>query len=295
MRDINSVNLWTALITPLNDNSEIDYDSIKKLLKQQEEAGNGVLILGSTGEALNLDLEEKQRIFEFAHNLDLKVPLMAGIGGINLNQTRKEISFLNDLSYDCYLLVTPLYAKPGHRGQEEWFKTLLDESNKPCMLYNVPGRTGVNLNLETVRSLKEHPNFWAIKEASGTPVDFEKYVHACSPKKVFSGDDGMLTKYININCHGLVSVASNCWPKETNLYTRLSLTNELDSDHKWSEWSEDLFLASNPIPVKTLMAHKGEIASSLCRPPLNHRDMKKFDKLINTDNEVKSWYNRINK
>jgi 4-hydroxy-tetrahydrodipicolinate synthase len=159
------------------------------------------------------------------------------------------------------------------------------------MLYNVPGRTGTSLHLQTVSSLKDHSKFWAIKEASGSPIEFEKYVKISSPKKVYSGDDAMLEDYSKIGCQGLVSVASNSWPKQTNLYTNLTLSNELGEDHQWKEWSNNLFLASNPVPVKALMATNGQIQSAICRPPLNHEDMKELELLSKSNQEVNSWYN----
>tara|TARA_B100000925_G_C21966246_1_gene455704 strand:+ start:44 stop:931 length:888 start_codon:yes stop_codon:yes gene_type:complete len=294
MKDINGTRLWTALITPMNEDGSIDYQTLKELCEQQNEAGNGILVLGSTAEALNLNTDEKKRIFEYVPSLNLNVPLMAGIGGINLDSTIEDINYLNNLNYDCYLLVTPLYAKPGEKGQTHWFHSLLERSNKPCMLYNVPGRTGCSLNLQTVSSLKNHPNFWAIKEASGSPIDFEKYVKASSPKLVYSGDDAMLVNYSPLGCKGLVSVASNCWPKQTHLYTNLALSNELQDDHKWATWSNNLFLASNPVPVKSLMHHLGVIKSPNCRAPLNHGDMEHIDTLIQSSNEVTSWYQQKN-
>lgn len=294
MKDINSTRLWTALITPMTDEGDVDYTTLEHLCREQDQAGNGILVLGSTAEALNLNTEEKNKIFEFIPTLNLSVPLMAGVGGINLESTTKDINYLNKLNYDCYLLVTPLYAKPGEKGQTHWFHTLLEESTKPCMLYNVPGRTGCALNLQTVSSLKDHQNFWAIKEASGSPIDFEKYVKASSPKKVYSGDDAMLTEYAPLGCQGLVSVASNCWPKQTHLYTNLCLSNELLDDHQWQKWSNHLFLASNPVPVKALMHHLGQIKSSVCRSPLNHGDMAQLEELIESSNEVTNWYQQKN-
>lgn len=290
MRDINSTRLWTALITPMNNDGSVDYDCLKKLCLDQQDAGNGILVLGSTAEALNLNQDEKSKIFSFINELNLTTPLMAGVGGINLESTLEDINHLNALNYDCYLLVTPLYAKPGEHGQTHWFKTLLDQSKKPCMLYNVPGRTGTSLNLSTVATLKDHKNFWAIKEASGSPIEFEKYVKTSAPKKVYSGDDAMLEDYSPLGCQGLVSVASNCWPKQTNLYTNLTLSNELGKDHQWKQWSNHLFLASNPVPVKALMNSNGQIKSPKCRAPLNHNDMSDMDLLEKSNQQVNDWY-----
>ena len=115
-------------------------------------------------------------------------------------------------------MVTPLYAKPGTAGQTNWFRTLMDQSSRPCMLYNVPGRSGVSLSLKTVENLKGHKNLWSIK-ASGNPLDFQKYSSISPSISVFSGDDAMLPEYVPLNCKGLVSVAANCWQKKL-IYTQ---------------------------------------------------------------------------
>ena len=104
----------------------------------------------------------------------------------------------------------------------------------------------------------------------------------------------MLTEYTPLGCEGLVSVASNCWPKQTHLYTNLSISNELLDDHQWQKWSNHLFLASNPVPVKALMHHLGQIESSVCRAPLNHGDMTQLEELIDSSTEVTNWYQQKN-
>jgi len=120
--------LWTAIVTPMHADGSIDYKSFETLIRQQEEAGNGVLILGSTGEGLNLHEEEKRELVEFTHDLDLVVPLMVGIGGFNLSAQVDFIHFCNELKPDAFLLVTPLYAKPGAEGQFESFSELMAET-----------------------------------------------------------------------------------------------------------------------------------------------------------------------
>ena len=287
--NISNYPLYTALITPLKEDSSVDYNALESLLREQEEANNGILVLGSTGEALNLDKEEKEKIFKFASDLNLKVPLMAGIGGINLRETKEDINFLNELNYHCYLLVTPLYAKPGKVGQTEWFKALLDTSKRPCMLYNVPSRTGTSLNIETVSELNSHPNFWAIKEASGSVDDFKNYVGATNGQLVYSGDDALMNDFARHEAKGLVSVASNVWPKETNIFVQKCLNNDLENEDEWKTWSNSLFEASNPIPTKVLMNELGRINSPICRPPLSHQDLHSTENLINVNNSVKNW------
>jgi len=287
--DYSTPKLWTALITPMNTDGTVDYETLKKLVKEQEAAKNGILVLGSTGEALNLSNDEKKTIYEFVKNLEPTVPLMAGVGGINLEETKKDLAYLETLNYDCYLMVTPLYAKPGVQGQIQWFTELMNAVTKPVMLYNVPGRTGTSLQREALRELKQHPNFWSIKEASGSTEEFSAYVQAVDPAPVFSGDDGMLPEYAKIGAKGLVSVASNAWPCQTNSYVNKTLQGNLDNPHDWKTWSDTLFIASNPIPVKRLMFENGTLSSPICRAPLTHEEIADATLLNQTNLTVTNW------
>lgn len=279
MKDLSKYPLWTALVTPMLQNGEIDYPSLKILLSEQEEAENGILILGSTGESLNLDESEKYKILKFVCDQNLKVPLMAGVGGINLKETVEWVNHLETLPIDCYLMVTPLYAKPGTVGQTHWFKTLMDISTRAVILYNVPSRTGSSLSFETVRELSSHPNFWGIKEASGSVEEFKKYRLAAPKAKVYSGDDGMLPDFAPHGAFGLISVASNVWPKKTHQVTNWCLQNAPIDEKMWKDCCDTLFLASNPIPAKVLLNLKGKIKHPNLRAPLNHLEIFDRDKL----------------
>lgn len=289
--DLTKTALWTALITPMNQNAQIDYAALEKLVRAQEQAGNGLLVLGSTAEALNLDEDEKDQILSFVLSLKPQSPIMVGIGGINLKgtiETLKKYESINGIA--AYLMVTPLYAKPGAKGQEHWFRTLLDASSRPCMLYNVPSRSGVSLSKDAVKNLVGHKNFWAIKEASGSVSEFKSYREASQDKiALFSGDDAMLPDFVPHKACGLVSVAANCWPLATALYTKLALEQTLAHAQLWRDASSALFLAANPVPVKVLMHHKGNLQSPLLRAPLSHEDMVQTDMVLAADRNINEW------
>ena len=289
---LNEYPLWTAVITPMNADSSVNYDDLKKLIEEQDQAKNGLLILGSTGESLNLDLEEKKQILEYVISLKPNSPIMVGVGGVNLNTTKSWVEYLNGLNVDAYLMVTPLYAKPERHGQTSWFKALMDLSQRPVMLYNVPSRTGRNLDFDTVRDLKDHPKLWAIKEASGSASDFQQYREAAPKAKVYSGDDAMLPVFALHGASGLVSVASNAWPTETHAYTQACLNNSLNDQGKnlWEKCSNSLFIKSNPIPVKRLIADEGRISTSNLRLPLDHRDLEDGAVLAESSREIRNWY-----
>ncbi len=294
--DINQTPLWSAVITPMNEDGSIDFDSLQAVLEAQNDAGNGILILGSTGEALNIDEKEAKEVLEFACRLKRNVPLMCGIGGINLKSTLNWTEYLNTLNIDCYLVVTPLYAKPGDIGQYNWFKSILDCAKKPCMLYNVPSRTGKDMSLSAVEKLSHHQNFWAIKEASGSVEKFEQYVKACGGNQaVYSGDDALLPDFTKVGAKGLVSVAANSWPKATHMYTRMCLDNSLSSEdiEMWKEATESLFVASNPIPVKWLMAHDNQIKCANLRAPLCLDDMCEVDRVKKNHHNIEQWIKKF--
>lgn len=293
MKDINSTPLWTAIVTPMNADSTVDYASFEKILREQDAANNGVVILGSTGEALNLNKDECKKILEFGLSLNLSVPVMTGVGGYNQKETLEYVRYLNSLQgLDAYLVVTPLYAKPGEHGQTEWFKAIMDTSTRPCMLYNVPSRTGVKMNFNAVKNLSSHKNFWAIKEASGSVEDFKKYAEANPKARIYSGDDGMVPDFTPFGCKGLVSVASNAWPLETRAYVVKTLENKLTKAEAdlWKKSCDTLFIAANPVPVKNLMHAQGKIKTNVLRAPLHHLDLADNTPVLEADKNVKNWY-----
>lgn len=291
--DINSTPLWTAIVTPMKADSSVDFESFEKILREQEAAGNGVVILGSTGEALNLGKEECKKVLEFGLSLNLNIPVMTGIGGFNQKETLDYVRYLNSLpGLDCYLVVTPLYAKPGEHGQTEWFKAILDLSTRPCMLYNVPGRTGVKMNFQAIKNLKDHKNFWAIKEASGSVEDFKKYGEMAPKARLYSGDDGMVADFAPHRCVGLVSVASNAWPSETRAYVVRALEKTLSPEDidLWKKACDTLFIAANPVPVKNLMHAQGKIKTRVLRAPLDDRDLADNTPVLLADKSVQQWF-----
>jgi len=288
---MNEYRLWTALITPMKPDGTVHYEDLEGLLKQQEEAGNGVLMLGSTGEGISFSEAEKRDIIKFAATRNLKIPIMAGVGGIRLETQLEWIDYCNELNIDSYLLVTPLYSKPGRYGQAAWFRELLDRSDKRCMIYNIPSRTGVKLPPEVLQDIKDHANLWSVKEASGSIDDFKMFRKKVPELPLYSGDDGLMPDFSKEGCVGLVSVAANVWPKETNLYVEKCLagdTNELKQ--VWNEAIRALFSAPNPIPSKILLHSKNEISNSTLRLPLTEKDLADMSHLLDADQSIKEWY-----
>lgn len=290
-----NITLWTALITPMKESGEVHFEDLEKLIRLQEEIGNGILLIGSTGEGLALDDGEQKEIVRFAQGLDLHVPVMAGVGGFQIKKQKEWIKYCND-KVDAFLIVSPLYAKPGPEGQKIWFRELMDIAEKPCMIYNIPSRTGVKIPPKVMGELSGHPNFWSIKEASGNLADFQTFREMVPDIPLFSGDDGLMPFLSVAGASGLVSVASNVWPVETAKFVELCLSGNTKSLFPvWKHAVEMLFSAPNPIPAKVLLHEKGIIESPELRLPLAAKDFQDYKRLKTSDTEIMNWYKKMNK
>lgn len=285
--------LYTALVTPMKENGDLHLDDLASLIHRQDEAGNGVLVLGSTGEGLALSLEDKKQVVKTASNLNVDVPIMVGVGGFNLRNQIEWIEYCHQFDVDSFLLVTPLYAKPGPKGQVQWFNSLLDAADKPCMLYNVPSRTGTKMSPLVLKELAGHSNFKAVKEASGSIEDYQHYRKTAENIAFYSGDDGLLPFFAMAGSDGLVSVASNVWPKATHQYVDWCLDGRgPELLPMWQECTDALFAGPNPAPAKVLLHDKGWIENSTLHPPLTEEDVEDLSILKNADNMIQNWYKK---
>jgi 4-hydroxy-tetrahydrodipicolinate synthase len=290
IKNVDAFPLWTALITPFLESNQIDFTSLKKIAIAQANAGNGLLLLGSTGEGLALTNDEQLSIVEFVCDLQLNTPLMVAVGGYNLPDQINWINRCNELNIDSFLLGTPLYAKPGAVGQTQWFKALLDAAKFPCMLYNVPSRSGIEIPISTVQSLQSHPNCWAMKEASGDLNKFLTYRKYCPNIELYSGEDAMLPYLVPAGAKGLVSVCANAWPRATQMYVTSCLAGQTqDMFPLWNEAVEALFCVANPIPVKVLMKQQRNIHTSILRAPLTHLELTDNTDLVAFDAKINQW------
>lgn len=282
--------LWTALVTPLLDSGAIDFPSLKKLAISQSDAGNGIVLLGSTGEGLALSSQEQLSIVEFVCQLSLKAPLMVAVGGYHLTEQINWITTCNQLPIAAYLLGSPIYAKPGVIGQTQWFSSLLDAAKVPCMLYNVPSRSGVSIPIETMQAVQNHRNCWALKEASGDLNQVLAYRQYCPDIALFSGEDAMMPYLAQAGVKGLVSVCSNAWPQATHKYVELSLAGETQGLFPlWQNAVDELFQVASPIPVKNLMYQKQMIATPFLRAPLTHLELDDSNSLQASDKLIMQW------
>jgi 4-hydroxy-tetrahydrodipicolinate synthase len=290
MNRLNQPTVWTAIVSPLQSSGALDLGAFQGLLRRQEAAGNGIIVLGSTGEGLALAAEQKKQLVQAAMELHLSVPVMAGVAGFQLLECQEWIRWCEGQGIEGFLLVTPIYAKPGPIGQARWFTSLLDTASKPCMVYNVPSRAGVKLHPAALKEIHSHRNLWAVKESSGSPAEFLQLRAAAPNTRFYCGDDGLMPYFASAGAVGLVSVAANVWPEATRAYAELSINQKHDGLLPlWSDCSDALFSASNPVPVKALLAHKGWIATAATLPPLAAADMKDMNKLLEADEKIKAW------
>lgn len=291
MADVTNYTLWTALVTPFHVDGSVDYHALTLLVNEQAAAGNGILLLGSTGEGLALDSDEQSSLVNFVCKLTPQAPLMVAVGGYNLDAQLRWIEQCNELPIDAYLLAAPLYAKPGPVGQELWFRALLQASDKPCMLYNVPSRSGVELSEVALSNLTDEVNFWAVKEASGSGAKFRKFINALPQVAIYSGDDALLPEFSLLGAAGLVSVCANAWPQATRLYVEQCLSNpQFMAFNLWRDAIQTLFSVANPIPVKVLMYQKNQINQPVLRAPLTHDELPNHQALIQADRLIFDWY-----
>ena len=270
MKQLSLKGCGTALFTPFKDGS-LDEGALVRNVERQVAAGIHFLVpLGTTGETPCLSLEERRRILELTRAHAGGRPVVVGGGTNSLSATLESIRALDGA--DAFLIVVPYYNKPTQEGLYRYFKAVAEGTDKPVILYNVPGRTGANLAAETtLRLAKEVPGIVAIKEASGNYAQISEIIR-CAPEgfSVLSGNDDETLPLMATGADGVISVASNVAPREmvalTEAMSRGDLATARSLHHRLSPLFKALFLESNPIPGKAAMARLGLMENSLRLP-----------------------------
>lgn len=271
MTQIDLSGCGTALITPFS-HTEVDYEAYARLVDRQVEAGIDVLVpLGTTGETPCLEDDEKIRILQIAREHSAGKPIMVGGGTNSLRHTQRSMQLLEPYGVDVFLIVVPYYNKPTQEGQYQYFKAVAESTDKPIVLYNVPGRTGSNMNAETTLRLAEIPNITAIKEASGNRAQIEEILRN-APKdfQVLSGNDDDTLWMMENGGAGIISVASNIAPELMVRFVRAIQGSFFENAHRLNDMLTPLFrncfVESNPIPAKAAMAAMGLIENEFRLP-----------------------------
>ena len=274
----------TALITPFK-NGGIDYDAFERILEQQINGGICALVVaGTTGESSTLTDSEHREIISFAiKKVAGRVPVIAGTGSNDTDYAIDLSKFAADEGADAVLLVTPYYNKATQNGLYEHFKAIAQSCKIPCILYNVPSRTGCNILPATAYRLSQIDNIAAIKEASGDISQIAELAHLCADTlDIYSGNDNQILPILSLGGKGVISVLSNIMPAQTNEICRRFFAGDLKGSLalqlEYLPLMSALFSEVNPIPVKAAMAKMGMCENTL-RLPLTPMDETKAEVL----------------
>ncbi len=286
MAEINLKGMGVALITPFKNDESVDYDALNKLVDYQLQNGTDYLVvLGTTGETPTLTEEEKKEIVSLViTKVRGRIPVVLGVGG---NCTRSIVEKLKKDNFegiDAILSVVPYYNKPSQEGIYHHYKAIAEATPLPVILYNVPGRTGVNMTAETtLRIAREFKNVVAVKEASGNITQMDDIIkNKPANFHVISGDDGITYPLITLGAIGVISVIGNAFPREFSRMTRLALAgdykNALTVHHNFTQLIDLLFVDGNPAGVKSMLNMMGFIENKL-RLPLVPTRITTYEKI----------------
>jgi 4-hydroxy-tetrahydrodipicolinate synthase len=281
-----------AIVTPFR-NGAVDEEKLRELVEFQIVNGTDAIVpCGTTGESSTLDYEEHDRVIEIVvQQVGKRVPVIAGTGS---NSTREAIDMTahaKKLGADGALLVTPYYNKPSQEGLYRHYMAVADAVALPQILYNVPGRTGVNLLPETVARLAEHKHIVAIKEATGSLQQGSEVLALCGDKiDVLSGDDFITFPMMACGAKGVISVLANVMPKEVASLVDAFFAGKMEEARQWHlkllKISNAMFIETNPVPVKTAVALMGKCGDEVRLPLAPMSDANKA-KLVTIMKEYK--------
>ena len=263
----------TAIVTPMNDHG-VDFEAFSRLIDDQIAAGiDALVVAGTTGENATLTDYEHHEVIRFAvEKVDHRVPVIAGTGSNDTAHAVEMTKFACAAGADAVLLVCPYYNKAAQRGAVAAFRTIADASSVPCILYNVPSRTGFNLSPESVLELSRHPRIVAVKEASGNISQVAQIARLCGDNiAIYSGNDDQIVPILSLGGKGVISVLSNVLPGETSRmvhdYLEGRTAQALEAQLRYLPLIDALFSEVNPIPVKAATAAMG-YGKNILRLPL---------------------------
>ncbi len=285
--------MGVALITPFKEDETIDFDALARLVEHQIKSGTDYLVVcGTTAETPTLTEAEKEQIREFVIQVNNgRLPIVLGVGGNNTKAVVEKLTTIDLEGVDAILSVTPYYNKPSQEGLYQHYAAIAKASPKPVILYNVPGRTGVNMTASTtLRLASEFKNICAVKEASGNFTQIDDIIkNKPEDFMVISGDDGITFPLITLGAVGVISVIGNAFPKEFSRMVRLALHGDYAKarqiHHRFTELIELLFVEGNPAGVKSMLALMGFIENKL-RLPLVPNTIKTYEKIRQVLNQL---------
>jgi len=283
---LNFGRLMTAMVTPFNSNLEIDFDKTKNLVNHLIATGTDTIVVaGTTGESPTLTKEEKINLFEqVLVYADGRAKVIAGTGSNDTRSTIELTKNAEEIGVDGVMIVAPYYNKPIQEGLYQHFKAVANETKLPIMIYNVPGRTSVNIEANTIVRLAEIENIFAVKEASGNLSQMAEIIkNTADDFYLYSGDDKLTLPVLAIGGHGIVSVASHVVGNEINqlmkLYLQGSIKEAATLHLNLLKLFEGIFVTSNPAPIKDLLNNLGIDVGSV-RLPLIELNIEESKQLL---------------
>ena len=285
----------TAIVTPMDENG-VNYQEFERLIEWQIQNGiDAIVSVGTTGEGSTLTDEEHKQAIKFCVDVvNKRVPVIAGTGSNDTAYAIELSKYAEEVGADALLLVTPYYNKATQKGLIQSFKVVADAVNIPCILYNVPSRTGCNLLPESVAILAEHPNIVAIKEACGNISQIAKLASLCGDKiDIYSGNDDQIVPVMSLGGKGVISVLSNIMPNETSQMCKLYMAGKHQEALKLQldllPLIDALFCEVNPIPVKHAVYKMGFCQDYLRLPltPMESQNAQKLENLMRAQNLIK--------
>ena len=286
MASINLKGMGVALVTPFKADKSIDFDALGRIIEYQIQNGvDYLVVLGTTSENPTLSADEREAIKDFvADRVADRVPMVLGVGGNNTAAVVSEARTVDTRRFRAILSVVPYYNKPSQEGIYQHYKAIAEASPLPVILYNVPGRTGVNMTAETtLRLAAEFPHIIAIKEASGNMVQVDEIIkHKPDDFMVISGDDAVTFPLITLGAVGVISVRGNAFPREFSRMVRLALAGDYAAartiHHRFNDLFGLLFVDGNPAGVKCVLNAMGYCENEL-RLPLVPTRITTYEKI----------------
>lgn len=275
-----------AIVTPFNE-SGVDFEKLRELLEWHiEQKTDAIIVCGTTGEASTMSEQERKETIKFTVDVVRgRIPVIAGTGSNNTKAAVEMSKWADGIGVDGLLVITPYYNKTTQRGCIEHFKAIASQVSKPIIIYNVPGRTGLNITPETLFELSKLDNIVAVKEASSNIVQIAEIAQLCGDKlDIYSGNDDQIVPLMALGAKGVISVVANIIPRETHelceKFFNGDLKGSLDMQLNMLPLVKALFIETNPIPVKTAMNLMGMKVGNLRLPlvdmsPKNLETLKK--------------------
>lgn len=286
--------VWTAIVTPMNEDGSVDYASLERLVEAQVSGGvDGIVAVGTTGESPTLTPKEHmdviRQIYKFAAG---RTAVLAGTGSNSTAETVEMTKEGDEMGVDGFLIVAPYYNKPSQEGVYLHFSEAAKVTQKPIVLYSIPGRCGIGIENDTALRLRDSfSNFIAIKEAGGKVEKVkDMYAKAAGRMNILSGDDGLTVEFMKNGATGVVSVASNLIPSAmvelVNAAKSGNWAKAEELDAKMHSLFKDLFIEPNPVPAKYALAKMGAIKTSTVRLPLCKMTQAHQEKVMQTLQEL---------